>query len=163
MEYSDELLLSVLKGVKSVALVGVSTNPVRPSYYVGRYLDLKGYDVLPVNPVYKGQSLWGSKIRPSLKSLRKRADHVHMVDVFRRSEEAEGVVDDALKHLMDKGLKAIWMQIGVVNERAAEKAEAAGLTVIMNRCPKIEYQRLIGELSMGGFNSGRVSSKLRQA
>ncbi|MEO1613925.1 MAG: CoA-binding protein, partial [Pseudomonadota bacterium] len=87
----------------------------------------------------------------------------HMIDIFRRSEEAEGVVDDALEHLLDKGLTTIWMQIGVVNEKAAAKAEAAGLTVIMNRCPKIEYQRLIGELSMGGFNSGRVSSKLRQA
>lgn len=163
MDYSDELLLSVLRRVKTVALVGVSTNPVRPSFYVGRYLDLKGYRVLPVNPVYKGQSLWGEKIRPSLKSLAKKADQVHTVDIFRRSEEAEAVVDEALEHLSDKGLTTIWMQIGVVNEKAAKKAEAAGLTVIMNRCPKIEYQRLIGELSMGGFNSGRVSSKLRKA
>ena len=162
MEYSDEYLLSVLRSVKRVALVGVSTNPVRPSFYVGRYLSLKGYEVLPVNPVYKGQKLWGAKIRPSLKSLAKKSGGVDMVDIFRRSEEAERVVDDALEHHLDKGLKAIWMQIGVVNEKAAAKAEAAGLKVVMNRCPKIEYQRLIGELSMGGFNSGRVSSKLRK-
>lgn len=162
MTYSDDYLLGILNSVKHVALVGVSTNSVRPSYYVGRYLRLKGYDVLPVNPVYKGQELFGRKIRPSLAKLAKKSDRVDMVDIFRRSEEAEAVVDEALEHLLDKGLKAIWMQIGVVNERAAEKAEAAGLKVVMNRCPKIEYQRLIGELSMGGFNSGRVSSKLRQ-
>lgn len=162
MDYSDKYLLSILKDVKSVACVGVSTNPVRPSFYVGRYLKLKGYDVHPVNPVYKGQSLFGRKIRPSLKKLAKKADHVHMVDIFRRSEEAGAVVDDALEHLLDKGLKVVWMQIGVIDEAAAKRAEDAGLRVVMNRCPKIEYQRLVGELSMGGFNSGRISSKLRQ-
>lgn len=161
MEYSDEYLLSILKEVKTVACVGVSINPVRPSFYVGRYLKLKGYEVYPVNPVYKGQSLFGTRIRPSLKKLAKKVDHVHMVDIFRRSEEAGAVVDDAIEHLLDKGLKVIWMQIGVINEAAAERAEAAGLRVVMNRCPKIEYQRLVGELSMGGFNSGRISSKLR--
>ena len=161
MEYSDEFLRGVLDDVKSVAVVGVSTNQVRPSFYVARYLALKGYRVYPVNPVYKGQSLFGSKVRPSLKKLAKKASAVHMVDIFRRSEEAEAIVDDALEHLLDKGLKAIWMQIGVVNEKAAAKAEAAGLRVVMNRCPKIEYQRLVGELSMGGFNSGRLSSRLR--
>lgn len=162
MTYSDDHLLGILKSVKRIALVGVSTNPVRPSYYVGRYLKLKGYEIFPVNPAYTDQELFGAPIRPSLAKLAKKGTEVDMVDIFRRSEDAEAVVDEALKHLLDRGLKVIWMQIGVVNERAAAKAEAAGVDVIMNRCPKIEYQRLVGELSMGGFNSGRVSSKLRR-
>ncbi len=161
MTYSDIYLKTILDEVKTVALVGVSTNPVRPSFYVGRYLSLKGYRVLPVNPVYKGESLFGSKIAPSLKKLPKREDPIHMVDIFRRSEEAGTVVDEALKHLLDRGLKVIWMQIGVEDAAAAARAEAEGVKVVMNRCPKIEYQRLVGELSMGGFNSGRISSRLR--
>lgn len=161
MDYSDKYLKGILDDVKSVAMVGVSINPVRPSFYVGRYLSLKGYRVHPVNPVYKGESLFERKIAGSLKKLRKRGDEIHMVDIFRRSEEAGAVVDDALRHLLDRGLKAIWMQIGVENEAAAKRAEAEGLRVVMNRCPKIEYQRLCGELAFGGFNTGLISSKLR--
>lgn len=164
MDYTDDQLRAILKETKTVAMVGVSTNPVRPSYFVGRYLNLKGFRVLPVNPVYKGERLFGEKIAPSLKKLAKTADAksapIHMVDIFRRSEEAGAVVDEALEHLLDKGLRAIWMQIGVRDDAAAARAEAAGLRVVMNRCPKIEYQRLVGELSMGGFNSGRLSSRL---
>ncbi|MEO0360373.1 MAG: CoA-binding protein [Pseudomonadota bacterium] len=161
MSYSDAFLKSILDDVETVAMVGVSANVVRPSYFVARYLDRKGYEVLPVNPVYKGATLFGAKVAPSLKALAKKKAPVHMVDVFRRSEEAGAVVDDALRHLLDKGLKAIWMQIGVEDEAAAKRAESEGIRVVMNRCPKIEYQRLMGELSIGGFNSGRLSSKLR--
>ncbi|MEX2518179.1 MAG: CoA-binding protein [Paracoccaceae bacterium] len=157
---SDSALRSILAKVKSVALVGVSTNPVRPSYYVGRYLGLKGYKVLPVNPVYAGQSVFGAEIAPSLAALAARGERVDMVDIFRRSAEAGAVVDEALEHLLDHGLKVIWMQIGVVDEDAAARARAAGVEVVMNLCPKMEYQRLHGELSMGGFNTGRLSSKL---
>lgn len=162
MDYSDTYLKSILDDVKTVAMVGISTNAVRPSYFVGRYLDLKGYKVLPVNPVYRGERLFGAKIRPSLKKLRKSGDPVHMVDIFRRSEEAGKVVDEALEHLLDRGLKAIWMQIGVVDKAAAQRAEAKGVRVVMDRCPKIEYQRLCGELAMGGFNTGLISAKLRK-
>ncbi|MGB0925830.1 MAG: CoA-binding protein [Pikeienuella sp.] len=162
MDYSDEYLKSILDDVKNVAMVGVSTNPVRPSFYVGRYLSLKGYKVLPVNPVYAGQSLFGTKIHKSLKKLRKTKEDVHMVDIFRRSEEAGAVVDEALDRLLDRGLKAIWMQIGVEDKAAAKRAEAKGVRVVMNRCPKIEYQRLCGELAMGGFNTGLISSKFRK-
>jgi len=161
MDYSDKYLKTILDEVKSVAIVGISKNEIRPSFYVGRYLRLKGYDILPVNPVYAGDRLFDAKIAPSLKKLAKRKTKVHMVDIFRRSEEAGAVVDEALEHLLDRGLKAIWMQIGVVDEAAARRAEAHGVKVVMNRCPKIEYQRLYGELSMGGFNSGRISSKIR--
>ena len=162
MDYSDAYLKSILDDVKTVAMVGVSANVVRPSYFVGRYLGLKGYKVMPVNPVYRDQRLFGAKIRPSLKSLRKTGKNVHMVDIFRRSEEAGAVVDEALEHLLDRGLKAIWMQIGVVDEAAAKRAEAEGVRVVMNRCPKIEYQRLCGELAIGGFNTGLISAKLRK-
>lgn len=160
MSHSDAELKAILDDVKTIAVVGISTNPVRPSYYVGRYLGLKGYRVLPVNPGAAGQKLFGETIAPSLQALAEAGEEVHMVDIFRRSEEAGAVVDEALEHLVDRGLKAIWMQIGVVNEAAAARARAAGLEVVMNLCPKMEYQRLVGELSMGGFNSGRLSSKL---
>ncbi|MEO0959271.1 MAG: CoA-binding protein, partial [Pseudomonadota bacterium] len=86
---------------------------------------------------------------------------IQMVDIFRRSEEAGAVVDEAMRVLGDRGLETLWLQIGVIDEAAAERAGAAGYTVVMDRCPKIEYQRLKGELSWGGFNSGIISSKLR--
>ena len=153
--YTDELLRSVLKSVRTVAVVGVSTNPVRPSYYVARYLGLKGFDVIPVNPVAAGETLFGRKVLAGLSEIDVPVD---VVDIFRRSEHVPESVDEALEVL--PGLKVIWMQIGVEHAEAAARAEAAGLTVIQNRCPKIEYQRLFGELRMGGFATGVISSKL---
>ena len=153
--YSDQHLRDILRATSSVAVVGVSANPVRPSYFVARYLKLKGGKVYPVNPVYVGQALFGETVVASLKDLPVAVD---MVDIFRRSEAAGEVVDEALEALPD--LKTIWMQIGVTHPQAAEKARARGVTVIQDRCPKIEYQRLFGELRMGGFNTGIISSKL---
>ena len=157
---SDKALRSLLGRVKTIALVGVSTNPVRPSFYVGRYLKLKGWRVLPVNPAYPGETVFGEPIAPSLAALAEAGERVDMVDIFRRSSEAGGVVDEALEHFGDRGLKAIWMQIGVVDEAAAARARARGVEVVMNLCPKMEWQRLVGELSKGGFNSGHLSSNL---
>ena len=154
-DYSDDLLRSVLKGTKTIAMVGVSTNPVRPSYFVARYLDLKGFEIVPVNPVYAGQKIFRRKIVSSLREIDRPID---MVDIFRRSDAVPDILDEALAHL--QGLKTIWMQIGVEHATAAAHAEQAGLTVIQNRCPKIEYQRLFGELRMGGFATGVISSKL---
>ncbi len=161
MNKTDRKLKSILDDCKSVAMVGVSANVVRPSYFVGRYLSLKGYHVHPVNPVYRGQSLFGGMTCGSIEELAATGREIHMVDIFRRSSEAGEVVDQAIEHLLDKGLKAIWMQIGVKDPAAAKRAKKAGLRVVMDRCPKIEYQRLTGELSIGGFNSGVISSKLR--
>lgn len=155
MIYSDAHLKSVLSRVKRVAVVGVSTNPVRPSYFVARYLHLKGFDVVPVNPVYAGGTLFGRKIVGSLAEI---AGAVDMVDIFRRSETVPAVVDEALEAF--PVLDVIWMQIGVTHEVAATKAKARGVTVIQDRCPKIEYQRLFGELRRGGFSTGVISSKL---
>ena len=155
MTYSDDHLRQVLKAAKTIAVVGVSTNPVRPSYFVARYLKLKGFDVIPVNPVYAGQTLLGQTIVAELSDITAPVD---MVDIFRKSDAVPEIVDDALAHLPH--LRTIWMQIGVTHSEAAAKGEAAGMTVIQNRCPKIEYQRLFGELRMGGFNTGVISSRL---
>lgn len=161
LNYSDDLLRRVLSETKTIACVGVSKNQIRPSYYVARYLGLKGFRVIPVNPAYSGETLLGEIVYPDLASIPLDAGPIEMVDVFRRSDQAGAVVDDALASLADRGLGTIWMQIGVIDEQAAVRAENAGMRVIMNRCPKIEYQRLNGELRMGGFNTGMISSRLR--
>lgn len=155
MFYSDDHLRKILKRTKTVAVVGVSANQVRPSFYVARYLKLKGFRVIPVNPGLAGQQLLGETVYADLTQI---PDPVDMVDIFRRSEAVPAIVDEALARW--PVLQTIWMQIGVEHAEAAAVAEARGVDVIQNRCPKIEYQRLFGELRMGGFNTGIISSKL---
>ena len=155
MEYADQMLRDVLERTRRIAVVGVSLNPVRPSYYVARYLGLKGYDVVPVNPLHAGEQLLGKTVVSGLAQVEGSVD---MVDIFRRSEFVPEIVEEALAAFPK--LQTIWMQIGVSHEAAAAEAEARGVTVIQNRCPKIEYQRLFGELRMGGFATGVISSKL---
>ena len=155
MEYSDTLLRQVLTRTKTIALVGASANSVRPSYYVARYLQLKGFKVIPVNPGRAGTEILGEEVFADLSSIPVDVD---MVDIFRRSDAVPPIVDEALARWPK--LQTIWMQIGVEHADAAAVAEARGVTVIQNRCPKIEYQRLFGELRMGGFNTGIISSKL---
>lgn len=153
--YSDDHLKTILRRAKRIAVVGVSMNPVRPSNYVARYLGLKGYTVVPVNPGHAGETLYGQTVVGHLKEIEGGVD---MVDIFRRSDHVGPIVDEALDCF--PALQTIWMQIGVVNPQAAEIARARGVDVIMDRCPKIEYQRLFGELRMGGFATGVISSKL---
>jgi predicted CoA-binding protein len=153
--YSDQLLKDVLNRMKTVAVVGVSANPVRPSYFVARYLSRKGIRVVPVNPGLAGQELFGETVYATLYDI---PFDVDMVDVFRRSDAVPALVDEALARWPD--LQTIWLQIGVEHADSAEVAQARGVTVIQNRCPKIEYQRLFGELRMGGFATGVISSKL---
>jgi len=155
MSYTDPFLKNILTRTKRVAIVGVSSNPVRASYFVARYLGLRGYDVVPVNPGLAGQSLLGATVVGSLSEIEGPVD---MVDIFRRSEAVPAIVDEALALFPDLG--TIWMQIGVEHAQAAELAKARGVDVVQNRCPKIEYQRLFGELRMGGFATGVISSKL---
>ena len=155
MTYTDAFLRDILTRTKTVAVVGVSMNPVRPSYYVARYLTLKGFTVIPVNPGHAGQRLFGAEVKASLSDIDTPVD---MVDIFRRSEAVPPIVDEALEQFPN--LQTVWMQIGVEHADAAAKAEARGVDVVMNRCPKIEYQRLFGELRMGGFATGVISSKL---
>ena len=155
MDYTDALLKDILTRTRRIAVVGVSGNPVRPSYYVARYLGLKGFDVVPVNPGLAGQVLFGKPVAATLGEIEGGVD---MVDIFRRSESVPEIVEEALD--VFPSLQTIWLQIGVTHPEAAARAEARGVTVIQNRCPKIEYQRLFGELRMGGFNTGVISSKL---
>lgn len=155
--HSDDELRAILTSTRVVAVVGVSPNPVRPSFFVARYLALKGYRMIPVNPGHAGETILGETVYPDLRSIPKDIP-VDMVDIFRRSEAVPAIVDEAIAVL--PRLRTIWMQIGVSHAEAAAKAEAAGINVIENRCPKIEYQRLFGELRMGGFATGVISSRL---
>jgi predicted CoA-binding protein len=154
--YTDEFLKDTLNRVRTIAVVGASANWNRPSFFVMKYLQAKGFRIIPVNPREAGTTILGEKVYASLADIPHPVD---MVEIFRSSEEAGPIADEAVK----RGAKVVWMQIGVRNDAAAKRAEEAGLTVVMNRCPKIEYSRLYGELSWGGFNSGVISSKRRKA
>jgi predicted CoA-binding protein len=152
--YPDDLIRAVLKDVKRIAMVGASDNPARPSYFVFKYLMGRGYEVIPVNPARAGGNLLGV---PFVESLAAVEGAIDMVEIFRNSEAAMGIVEEALA--LDPLPKVIWMQLGVRNDAAAALAEAKGVTVIMNRCPKIEYGRLSGEISWQGVNSRILSAK----
>src|ERR1700722_4750315 len=149
--YSDAKIRAILERVRTIALVGASANWNRPSYFVMKYLQGTGYRVIPVNPGIEGKTLLGETAYGSLRDIPEKVD---MVDVFRTSEEVPGVVADAVAI----GAKVVWMQLGVRHDAAAKTAEAAGLEVIMNRCPKIEFGRLGGELSWSGVNSGIIQN-----
>ncbi len=150
--YSDAYLRQILSRTRVIAMVGASANWNRPSYFVMKYLQGKGYRVIPVNPGLAGQELLGETVYADLASIPEKVD---LVQVFRRSDQAGPIADAAIAI----GAKTLWMQLGVRNDEAAARAKAAGLDVVMNRCPKIEYGRLGGELSWGGVNSGIVSSR----
>ncbi len=154
-DYDDKYLISVLKDAKTVAMVGASANWNRPSFFAMKYMQQKGFRVIPVNPGVARQEILGETVMASLDEIDEPID---MVDIFRNSEAAGPITDDAIK----AGAKIIWMQLGVQNDAAAKRAEAAGLRVVMNRCPKIEYARLYGELSWHGINSHVITSKRRR-
>jgi predicted CoA-binding protein len=157
--YDDAYIAAILNGIKVVAMVGASANINRPSYFVMKYLLGKGFAVIPVNPGLAGQEILGQKVVASLTDIEQPVD---MVDVFRNSDAALGIARECIA-LKDKlGLKVIWMQLSVRNDAAATEAEAAGLKVVMNRCPKIEYGRLSGEIGWAGVNAGLISSKRPQ-
>jgi len=151
----DASLRRILRGVRCIAVVGVSANPIRPSYFVARYLSLKGYRVIPVNPGHAGETHFGETVRAGLKDCPPETD---MLDVFRRSEHVLPIVAEAIECL--PALRAVWLQIGVESDEAYRLAREKDLDFVQNRCPKIEYQRLFGELRQGGFNTGIISSRL---
>ncbi len=152
--YPDQYIRDILKTVKTIALVGASNNPARPSWIVTKYLLERGYDVIPVNPGLAGQDLLGKRVYGSLEEIPHPVD---MVEIFRNSEAAGPITDEALA--LDPLPKVIWMQLSVRNDDAAAKAEARGVQVVMNRCPKIEFGRLSGEISWQGVNSRMLSAK----
>ncbi len=135
--YGDDLLRRILRETRVIAMVGASPEPTRPSHVVMKYLQDQGYRVLPVNPRAAGTTILGETVHPDLASLPVKPD---MVDIFRSSEAAGAPADQAIAI----GARVVWMQLGVRNDEAAARAEAAGLTVIMNRCPEIEHMRLCG-------------------
>jgi predicted CoA-binding protein len=154
--YPDSYIAGILQEAKSFAMVGASANTRRPSYFVLKYLIAKGYRVFPINPGQAGNEILGQRVFARLADLDQPVD---VVDIFRNSEAALGIVGDA-NALKDKlGIKVIWMQLGVRNDEAADLAETAGLKVVMNRCPKIEYGRLSGEIGWVGVNSRLISSR----
>ena len=157
--YDDAYVAAILNDVKVIAMVGASANINRPSYFVLKYLLGKGFRVIPVNPGLAGQEILGQKVVASLADIEGQVD---MVDIFRNSDAALGIVREAIA-LKDKlSLKVIWMQLSVRNDEAATEAEAAGIKVVMNRCPKIEYGRLSGEIGWAGVNAGLISSRRPQ-
>ena len=152
LHYADAKLRRILSTVRTIAMVGASSNWNRPSYFVMKYLQGKGYRVIPVNPTTAGKEQLGETIYASLRDIPEKID---MVDVFRASDQVGPVVEDAIAI----GAKVVWMQLGVRNDEAGARAEAAGLDVVMNRCPKIEFGRLGGELSWSGVNSGIIRNR----
>jgi len=152
--YDDSYIAGILNTVRTVAIVGASANEVRPSFFVTKYLADKGYEVFPVNPGQAGKEIAG---RTAYARLADVPVPIDMVDIFRASEAVPPIVDEALA--LDPLPRVIWMQLTIRNDAAAARAEAAGLKVVMNRCPKIEYARLAGEIGWNGVNSRVISSR----
>lgn len=152
--YDDSYISGILDGVKTIAMAGASANDVRPSYFVMKYLLNKGFSVIPVNPGQAGGQILGQDVYAKLSDIPVAID---MVDVFRNSNAIPGIVDEVLA--LDPLPKIVWMQLGVRHDEAAARLEEKGVQVVMNRCPKIEYGRLSGEIGWTGVNSGVLSSR----
>jgi predicted CoA-binding protein len=152
--YDDGYIRGILNTVKTIAMVGVSANTNRPSYFVFKYLLERGYRVIPVNPGLAGQDLLGQRVYASLADI---PEPVDMVDVFRAAQYVPDIVEQALQMRPRPGV--LWLQLGIRNGEAAQRAEAGGIKVVMDRCPKIEYGRLSSEISWLGVNSRTLSSK----
>ena len=155
--YSDHYISGILNTVKTIAMVGASAKDVRPSYIVMKYLLAKGYRVVPINPGQAGRTIQGQLVYATLADV---PEPIDMVDVFRSSEALPSVVSEVLS--LDPLPSVLWAQLSVRHDEAAQRAEAAGLKVVMNRCPKIEYGRLSGEIGWNGVNSRVISSRRPQ-
>ena len=153
--YPDSYILDILNKVRSIAMVGASSNWNRPSNFAMKYLMRKGFKVIPINPNSTEKVILGETVFPNLKSL---TEPVDMVDMFRPATEALDLVQESI----EIGSKVFWMQLDIINKDAAKKAEEAGMHVVMNRCPKIEYARLFGELGWNGINTGIITNRRRR-
>jgi predicted CoA-binding protein len=154
--YPDSLIKNILRTTKSVAMVGASGNEMRPSYFAMMYLLAKGYVVHPINPGLVGKSILGQTVYGSLRDVPAPVD---MVDIFRAADAAPAIVREAIAEKARLGVKTIWMQLGIVSEEAAELARATGLTVVMDRCPKIEHGRFSGEIGWMGINRRVIDNR----
>jgi predicted CoA-binding protein len=155
--YPDNYIRGILNTVKTIAMVGISPKEVRPSYFVFKYLQERGYRMIPVNPGQAGKDILGQKVYGRLTDI---PEPVDMIDIFRACEHVMPIVQEAIEHKPRP--KVIWMQLTIRNDAAAALAEQAGIKVVMNRCPKIEYGRLSTEISWMGINSRTLSSKRAQ-
>ncbi len=152
--YPDAYISGILNSVKSIAIVGASANQARPSYLVTKYLTDKGYKVFPINPGRAGEEIAGNRIFASLADI---PEPVDMVDIFRTSAAVPAVAEHIIA--LNPLPKVVWMQLTVRHDETAAMLEEKGIKVVMNRCPKIEYGRMSGEISWNGVNSGLISSK----
>jgi predicted CoA-binding protein len=146
--------LRLLQNAKTIAMVGLSADPMRPSHFAAIYMQSEGYDIIPVNPRLAGQEILGQTVYGSLLDIPKDRK-IDIVDVFRKPEDVPAVLDEAL----EIGAPVFWMQLGIVNEDAAARARAAGMDVVMNRCVKIEHARFFGGLNLVGMNTGVITSR----
>jgi predicted CoA-binding protein len=156
LRYDDARIRRILESVERIAMVGASANDMRPSYFAMLYLQNKGYAIDPINPRYAGETILGRRVYASLEELPQAPD---MVQVFRRSEDVPPIAEAAIA----SGAKVLWLQLGVRHDAAARRAEAAGLDVVMDRCPKIEHGRLFGEIGWLGVNRGTISGRKGEA
>ncbi len=155
-QYADDLLRSILRNTRIIAMIGASANPMRPSFFAMKYLLDKGFLVRPVNPGLAGRKILGQPVASSLSEVPVPVD---MVDIFRSSDAVPEIVREALQEKERLSLKTIWMQLGVIHEEAAAAEKAGGLVVIMDRCPKIEYGRLSGEIGWLGVNRKVIDNR----
>ena len=153
--YPDSYIREILRNVRSIAMVGASATWNRPSNFVMKYLLKKGFKVIPVNPGQAGKKICGEMVFPDLSSI---SETVDMVDIFRSAEEAPKLVEEAIKI----GAKVFWMQLDILHAEAAKRAEESGIQVVMDRCPKIEYSRLTGELGWNGINTGVICNRRKR-
>ena len=154
--YPDSLIKSILRSVKTIAMVGASGNDIRPSYFAMMYLLNKGYKIIPVNPGLAGKEILGQTVYASLKDVPAPVD---MVDIFREAKFAPDIAREVVAEKDRLGVKVLWTQLGVISEEAREIGEAAGLTVIMDRCPKIEHGRFSGEIGWMGINRKVIDNR----
>jgi uncharacterized protein len=147
--------LQLLKQYKHIAIVGLSADPYRPSHFVGIYLLAEGYDIIPINPRYAGQTILGKRVYASLADAKAAGEQIDIVDVFRKAEDTPQFVEEAV----NVGAKVLWLQLGVRNDETGKRAQAAGLTFVQNRCVKMEHARFYGGLHTIGLNTGIILSR----
>ena len=155
-QYPDSLIKSILRSVKTIAMVGASGNDIRPSYFAMMYLLNKGYNIIPVNPAMAGKEILGQKVYASVKDVPAPVD---MVDIFRERKYAPDIAREVVAEKDRLGVKVLWMQLGVISQEAEKIGKDAGLTVVMNRCPKIEHGRFSGEIGWMGVNRRVIDNR----
>lgn len=150
--------LQILQKYRNIAIVGVSADPYRPSHFVAIYLQAEGYNIIPINPRYAGQTLLGKRVYGSLTEAKEAGEPIDIVDVFRKAEDVPPIAKEAIKI----GARVLWLQLGIVNEEAGKKAQEAGLIFVENRCMKMEHARFFGGLHTIGLNTGVIVARKLQ-